>query len=202
MAWASAFILAEAAGFALSSLLTSTSPEALDVSLGQSLTIVVRMVVIVLLAPRTGVALSNTYRSPPPKRLSLLAGVIVSTGVLAYLVNLSSIPVGSSIIQYGNFEIGGALWTVPFAGGYYLSEIIMLNFLYILAKSSWSLLGSPALAAIVFLMLGWASLHVITQGLATAIFGLALVPIFYVSYEYTGKSPIAPILLWFVTVVF
>ncbi len=202
LAWGFAFILAEAIGFVASSGLSSVAGIAIAVSLGQAVTVIIRVVAITFLAPRTGVALSGIFRSPPPKRAPVLLAITLSTGVLAYLVNQGVSLNVTRIIQYSNFELDGAVWTVPFAIAYYLSEIVLLNYLYMLAKKSWTLLGSQSLAAAVFLILGWASLHAITQNLVTAIFAVALVPILYASYEYAGKSPLTPILLWFVILVF
>ncbi len=202
--WVLGFILAEAGGVAVSSQFTSLGFQTLGVSIGQLATIVVRILVLVYFAPVAGLTLSATYRKPLPSRLPLVLSIAVAMAILAYLVNLATSPVGrpTTVIQYSSFVIGGALWTIPFSLTYYLSEIILLNYLYMLAKRTWSAAWSPTLAAIIFLILGWASLHAITQNPVTAAYAIALVPIFYLSYEYSGRSPITPILLWFVTLVF
>lgn len=200
-AWSLAFLFAEAIGFFVTSELSSFAGTAIALSLGQTVTVVVRMVAIVLLASITGVALSSIYRSPRPTRARVLLATIIATGVLAYLVNLSS-GNASRLVQYSNFEYDGEVWTIPFSTAYYLSEVLLLNFLYILGKKSSTIAGSGPLAAIVFLEIGWASLHAVTQSLVTAVFALALVPIYYCSYELTGRSPLTPIFLWFVTLIF
>lgn len=134
----------------------------------------------------------------------MILAIAMSVAILAYLINFATSPVGvaTTVVQYSSFIVGGALWTIPFSVANYLSEIILLNYLYMLAKRTWSTTRSHELAAIIFLILGWASLHAITQNAVTAAYAVALVPIFYLSYEYSGRSPITPILLWFVTLVF
>ncbi len=39
---------------------------------------------------------------------------------------------------------------------YHSSEIMVMNFMYILAKNAWKILEQPVIAGMVFLILGWA----------------------------------------------
>ncbi len=202
--WGLAFILAEAAGVVVSSQVSSLGLETLGTSVGQLATISVRILALVYFASIIGIPVSAAYKKPLPSKLPLLLATSVAVAILAYVVDLATSLGGrvTTLIHYSNFIVNGALWTVAFSVAYYMSEIVLLNYLYMVAKKSWSILGSPALAAMLFLILAWASLHAITQSLVTAVYAIALVPIFYLSYEHTGRSPISPMILWFVTLVF
>lgn len=202
--WGLAFILAEAAGVVVSSRMSALGLETLGVSVGQLVTIFVRIPALVYFAPFTGIPVSAAYKRPLPSKLPYLFAISVAVAALAYVVDVATSPGGrvTSLIHYSNFVVNGAIWTVAFSAAYYLSEIVLLNYLYMVAKKSWSILRSRRLPAILFLIIAWASLHAITQSLVTAAYAIALVPIIYLSYEYCGHSPVSPIILWFLTLVF
>ncbi len=75
-----------------------------------------------------------------------------------------------------------------------------MNYMYILAKKAWSFSKPSITAGTVFLILGWAILHIFTKNVLVMLYAIALVLILYIGYEYT-KSPITPIILWFTILI-
>ena len=75
-----------------------------------------------------------------------------------------------------------------------------MNYMNILAKKAWRFSKPPITAGTLFLILGWAVLHIFTKNILVALYAIVLVMIFYVGYEYT-KSPITPIILWFTVLI-
>jgi hypothetical protein len=90
---------------------------------------------------------------------------------------------------------------LPIQALYYFSEIVVMNYMYILAKRGWSWRKGPLTSGTIFLILGWASLHAITKDVFTALDGIILVLIFFSAYEYGEKSPLAPVVLWFAQLI-
>jgi hypothetical protein len=89
----------------------------------------------------------------------------------------------------------------PIQALYYFSEIVVMNYMYILAKRGWSWRKGPLTSGTIFLILGWASLHTITKDVFVALDGIILVLIFFCAYEYAEKSPLAPVVLWFAQLI-
>jgi hypothetical protein len=92
------------------------------------------------------------------------------------------------------------LWGFPFKVAYYLSEIVVMNYMYMPAKKAWALSKPPITAGTLFLILGWAVPHIFTKDVVVALYAIALVILFYTGYEYT-KSLITSIISWFIVLI-
>lgn len=199
LAWSLGFILAETLGVIVGFEAASGGLGAISASgLADLTTVASRSIVLAILPAITGLKLRNAIYSPRLKRKQLhviLLGTIIIF-ISSYLENSFSIP----LMGINYFLDNGAPWAFVAQILYYLSEIIIVNYMYILARAGWKWRRGPITAGTLFVILGWASLHAITKNAAVAAFAVVLVLILYTSYEYT-KSPLSPIILWLVELI-
>jgi hypothetical protein len=194
LAWFFGFILAETFGVIITSQgivygISSMSSGAL----GNATIVSSRLVSLMLISRMSELKLKDATYAPFPKRKwfpVILTGIIASF-TLSYVVN------GYQLQLLGlNYFIRNAVpWAFPLQIVYYLFEIVVMNYMYLLAAKGWLWRRGPVTAGTLFLLLGWASLHVITKDVLVAVSGVVLVLILYVSYEF-ARSPLTPVILW------
>ncbi|MCD6428425.1 MAG: hypothetical protein J7L12_02270 [Desulfurococcales archaeon] len=165
-------------------------------------TVSARLLFLAYVARATSVNFSNVIYKPLPSRSSqliLLAALVAVVGLLDYFITAygSSRPYEPQLMGYEYYAERGAIWCFPFRVAYYLSEVVVvMNYMYVLAKKAWKLFNRPAAAGVAFLILAWALPHVFTKNVFVAAYAAILATILYVGYEFTG-SPLTPIILWF-----
>ena len=200
--WAFGLVLPEILGLFVARLILSYGLDrAYAIGLAAGVIASIRLLLTVYIARVVGVGLTSLiYRPLPvkPAQLLLLITLIVAVAVIDYIVTTTIR--GSykpQLADYKFYAEHGVIYLFPFQLAYYFSEIVVVNFMYLLAKKSWSLLGSPIAAGIAFVILAWALPHVLTKDFKVAIHASILAILFYTGYEATG-SPLTPIILWFV----
>ena len=204
LTWGLAFILAEITGIGVSYLAYVQGVSGiLSGCIADMVIIIVRTLTLICIAKSYDVSLAYAVYKPLPmgRGLIILPMVVLCVIILDYLV---------TIVFYGSYspQLLGInyfieqklLWAFPFKVGYYFSEVIVMNYMYILAKRAWPLLRPPITAGTIFLVLGWALPHILTKNVIVALYAIVLVVIFYVGYEYS-KSPLTPITLWFTILI-
>ncbi len=200
LTWGLGFILAEFAGIGLAYLAyISGVGEVPSGSIADAVIVIVRFLFLVYMAKKVSVNLANAVCKPlPAKKHSLTLIMLVAfTALLDYCLTVSTSGVYKpQLLGYSYYAECNALWGFPLKIAYYLSEVVVMNYMYILAKKAWKFSKPPMTAGMVFLILGWAVLHAFTKNILVALYAVLLVVIFYTGYEYTG-SPITPIILWF-----
>ena len=204
LTWGFSFILAELIGGGLAYLAyTRGAYEALSVAVADVAIVSLRLLFLIYIAGATLVSLANAVYNPlPAKRgLPVLLIAVMFVAVLDYQV---AVITGGSyepqLLDYGYYLERGALWGFPLKVAYYFSEIVAMNYVYVLAKMAWRPLKPPITAGTLFLVLGWALPHVFTKDVLVALYAAALVVVFYVSYEYT-ETPVTPVVLWFTVLI-
>jgi len=206
LSWLFGLVFAELLGIG-SAYLTYLSGvnEVFSGSIADAIIVSARFLFLSYIARVASVNLSSAIHKPLPKRssqllfLATLAFIVI---LLDYSVTVytSNKPYKPQLIGYRYYAEQGAVWCFPLKVAYYLSEIIVKNFMYIPAKKAWKILNRPIIAGIVFLVLGWALPHVFTKSVFVAIYAIVLVVIFYSGYELTS-SPLAPVILWFIVLL-
>jgi hypothetical protein len=181
----------------------------LGYSLSQAAALIIRIISLVILSAFSVLGLKDAVYTPYPRKMKTAAIIVIGIG----LVFVSNFLIGIQTSGVYHPELLGALYFLsngglfPFLLGfpiqltYYFSEIIMMNYTYVLAKKGWSWRKGPITSATIFLILGWASLHAITKDIFVAIDGIVLVLLFYITLEYAEKSPMGPIILWFAQLI-
>ena len=159
-----------------------------------------RLPLIVYTARAFKVEAASLIYKPLPgiPQMILLAVFIVAVAVIDYLATtiISNGSYKPQLAEYKYYASHGILHLFPFQLIYYFTEITTVNLMYLLAKRSWTLLSSPIIAGISFVILTWALPHAFTKGVKVAIYASILAILLYTGYEATG-SPLTPIILWF-----
>jgi hypothetical protein len=199
LTWLAGFILAELLGVSLAYLAYRSGVGVIAATcVADSATVTARLLVLILVARRTALSLASAVYKPLPGRSSalILAVFAAVTAGLDYVV---------TVLAYGGYEaqlLGytyylerKALWAFPLKVAYYLSEVVVMNYMYLLACRVWRWSRRPITAGTLFLVAGWALPHLLTKSLIVAAYAAALVLLFYTCYEY-ARTPIAPITLW------
>lgn len=199
LAWGLGFILAETIGVIVNLGATGDGLGVIPAAgLASLATVAFRFAVLSMLPAITGLRLRNAVYFPGLRlkqlRIVLLGVIIVSLS--SYLENSFSVP----LMGISYFLESGAAWAFAAQVLYYFSEVVVMNYMYILASNGWRWRRGPISSGTLFLILGWALLHAITKSAEVAVYGIILVVILYAGYEYTG-SPLTPIILWFVELI-
>jgi len=200
--WFFGLVFAELLGIGLAYLAyMSDMNEVFSGSIADIIIISTRFLFLAYIARITSINLSSAIYKPLPRRstqLLFLVALIFIVLLLDYSITVytSSKPYEPQLMGYKYYAEQGALWCFPLKVAYYLSEITVMNYMYMLAKKAWKIFGKPIIAGMLFLVFGWALPHTFTKNVFVAVYAVALVIIFYSGYELTN-SPLVPITLWF-----
>jgi hypothetical protein len=211
LVWLLAFIGAETFGSVFISFIATThGVNTIDAySVSQAGTVAFRTVFLIFLSSVSALGLREALYRPIPKKSRTILVILIGIG----LVLVSNVLIGiqtSGIYKasmlgafyfLNNGGISALIFGLPIQAVYYFSEVVVMNYMYVLAKKGWMWRKGPLTSGTIFLILGWASLHAITKDVFVAIDGIVLVLIFYFAYEYSEKTPIAPIILWFTQLI-
>jgi len=163
--------------------------------------VTVRFSSLLYFSKMSRVSLADAIYKPLRMNRSILLCLIICIVLLDYLLTMSTYGVYKpQLLDYNYYVEKGLLWGFPFKILYYLSEIIVMNYMYILAKNTWSFTKHHITSGTLFLILGWALLHIFAKNVLVAFYAVVLVILFYLGYEYTG-SPLTPIILWFTVLI-
>lgn len=193
--WILAFVVPEVAGIGFGDIIQASNASIEYVLISEWTVMTVGTFGFIYLISRyTGIGIADAVYKPPGTKRSiyviLLALLVIIP--LSYFSNSSSFPLLSA--KY--FVENNAVLAFPFEVVYYFSEIVVVTYMYIMANKGWEWRKGVLTSGTIFVIVGWALLHVITQSALVAIIAVLTVILFYVSYEYS-KSPIVPIILWF-----
>ena len=204
LTWILGFALAELIGIGLSYLVYMQGiAKTFSRFISDIVIVGTRFLFLAYIAEMCSISLSNAIYKPflLRRHLPLLLITVTFVAILDYSVTIIAMGAyGPQLLGYGYYAEHGMLWGFPFKVAYYFSEIVVMNYMYILAKRAWSFPKSPITAGTLFLILGWAIPHIFTKDVMVALYAVALVILFYTGYEYT-KSPITPIILWFTVLI-
>jgi hypothetical protein len=206
LTWGLAFIAAELAGLGTAYLAWLHGVAAsLTGSIADIVIVALRFSLLTYISRRIGVVLTNAVYKPPPtgKRSPLVLILLVGfVGLVDYYITVSTSggTYEPQLLGYSYYVEQGVVWAFPLKLAYYLSEITVMNYMYILAGMAWRFSKPPITAGMIFLIFGWAALHLFTKSLLVAAYAAFLVITFYLGYEYTN-SPITPILLWLTVLI-
>lgn len=205
LTWSLAFIMAEILGLSVSYLAYTfyNIKGILCGAIADIVIVTIRFFILIYIARMCGVSLADAMWRPLPRLRKWVVVLVAITAVILfdYFITLGVYSVYEpQLLGIENFIRNNALLLFPFKIAYYFSEIVVMNYMYILAKKAWVFLKPPITSGTLFLIFGWALLHLLTKNIIVALYAICLVVIFYVSYEYS-KSPITPIILWFVVLI-
>lgn len=199
LAWGFGFILAETFGVITGIYLTASGfSQVSSGALGNAIVILSRFALLIPISIVSGLSLREAAYIPPirPAWVTVISGSAIAAIGSSYFANSFTF----QLLGIGYFARHDALWAFPIQILYYLSEIVVLNYIYIEAGKAWSWSIGPITPGMIFLILGWSLLHAITQNLFVAVYGVAVVLIIYIPYEH-AKSPLTPVVVWFASLV-
>jgi hypothetical protein len=211
LVWFLAFISAETFGSVLiSAVATAHGASSVQAySLSQAGTAVFRAVFLLILSSISVLGLRQAVYKPILKKSRTAEIILIGIA----LILISNVLIGiqtngvykASLLGVLYFMHNGGIASLilglPIQALYYSSEIVVMNYMYILAKEGWSWHKGPLTSGTIFLIMGWASHHAITKDVFVALDGVVLVLIFYIAYEYAEKSPMASIVMWFAQLI-
>lgn len=205
LVWFFSFVLAELLGISLAYLVYLYSAnEVVSGTLADIITVAVRFLSLAYIAKVVDISMSSAIYKPLPSRRSapLLLILIAVVALIDYYV--SSYGSGGiyepQLLDYSRYVGRNVIWGFPFKITYYFSEITVMNYMYVLARRVWGELMGLITGGTLFLVLGWALLHVFTKNLIVAVYAVVLVLFFYTGYENT-RSPLTPVILWFTVLI-
>lgn len=164
---------------------------------------------LILISSITQIGIQNAIYNPIIKvsleNISLLIIGAIIIILLCYFTNIiKEKRYTAKLLDVKYYMKGGAKWLkfYPITILYYLYEITSVNYMYILANMGWKWYLGILNSGMVFIIFGWALPHIITKrdlysGITSTIFTIVT----YTIYENIGKSPIIPIILWFIMLI-
>lgn len=206
LAWILGLVLPEILGtFTARIALSLGLDKAHAIGLAVAITASIRLLLVVYITGIVETDLTSLiYRPLPTKSVEVLylATFIIAIAIIDYIATtiINGGTYKPQLADYEHYAKNGVLYLYPFQLAYYFSEIVVVNLIYLLAKRSWTLLGSPIIAGVAFVILVWALPHVLTKNFKVAIYASILAVFLYTGYEATG-SPLTPIILWFIVLL-
>ncbi len=205
LTWGVAFVLVEVLGLILVYLTYSSGlPMIYSIFFRDVLVTSLRFPILEFIIYHiSGLSLRNTLAKPLPgvREIKMIFIGVIFIAIIDYLIAIVVNGTYSpQLADYQYYMINNAMWFYPFRIAYYLSEITVMNYMYILSKNVWRILEPPITSGTIFLIIVWALPHLITKNMAVALYATILTVILYAEYEYTG-SPLTPVILWFASLI-
>lgn len=207
LAWLLGLVLTEVLGLSLAYFAYNCCiGEVYAVGVADAVIVTIRFLFLSYIAGEAGESLTFAVYKPAPRgrKILLLLGLAVAVALLDYYFTASvyanSKPYELQLVDYGYYAGHGVAYLFPLKVLYYFSEVVAMNYMYILARKAWGIFKYPFTAGTLFLVLGWALPHALTKDVLAAVYAVALTVVFYTGYEY-AKTPVAPIIMWFTVLV-